>query len=82
MVRPLPVRRCRVLAFAVVQRGRELAIRIALGAPLGRVSWEVLRQGLLLAGAGVLAGTATALGLSWVIQGLLYGWSRRIPPRS
>lgn len=62
-----------VLAFTVVQRRRELGIRIALGAPLGRVSWGVLREGLLLAGAGVLVGTGVALGLSQLIQGLLYG---------
>ena len=62
-----------VLAFGVVQRRRELGIRIALGAPLGRVSWGVLREGLLLAGVGAAAGTVAALSLSTVIQGLLYG---------
>jgi predicted permease len=61
-----------VLAAGVVQRRRELGIRIALGAPLGRVSWEVLREGFLLAGVGAMAGTAAALALSKLIQGLLY----------
>jgi putative ABC transport system permease protein len=62
-----------VLAFGVVQRRRELGIRIALGAPPGRVSWSILREGLLLAGTGIVVGTAAALALSRLIQGLLYG---------
>lgn len=62
-----------VLAFGVAQRRRELGIRIALGAPLRRVSWGVLREGLLLAGTGVVIGAGVALGLSRLIRGLLYG---------
>jgi ABC-type antimicrobial peptide transport system permease subunit len=57
----------------VVLRRRELGIRIALGATPGTVSWSVLREGLLLAGTGIVAGTAAALALSRLIQGLLYG---------
>lgn len=62
-----------VLAFGVVQRRRELGIRIALGAPLARVSGRVMREGLLLATVGAAIGTAGALSLSRLIRSLLYG---------
>lgn len=62
-----------VLALGVLQRRRELGIRIALGAPLARISGEIVREGLLLAGIGAAAGAAGALLLSRSIRGLLYG---------
>ena len=62
-----------VMAYAVSQSTRELGIRIALGAtPRGIVSL-VVRQGLLLALAGVGTGLAGALALSRVTRGLLFG---------
>ena len=47
-----------VLAFSVTQRTREFGIRSALGAGPGHISNTVLREGLLLAGSGLLPGWA------------------------
>lgn len=62
-----------VTAYAVTQRTRELGIRIALGAQRARVQRLVLRQGVLLAGAGVLVGLAAAAAVTRLLAGLLYG---------
>jgi hypothetical protein len=66
-----------VMSYSVVQRSQEIGIRIALGAPAGRVLGMLLKQGLALAGAGIAIG----LGLSFALQrvlahtlsGLLFG---------
>ena len=62
-----------VTAYAVTQRTREIGIRIALGAQRGRVLRPVLRQGMTLAGAGVLVGLLAALGATRAMRALLYG---------
>jgi len=61
-----------VLAHAVSQRIGELGMRIALGAPVRRVTVMVLREGLGLALAGVGIGLVLALGLARLMSGLLY----------
>jgi predicted permease len=62
-----------VLAFSVLSRAKEVAVRIALGADGGRVIAMVLREGLILAGIGVAAGLAAAVGAGRLLQGLLFG---------
>ena len=62
-----------VMAYAVSQGTRELGIRIALGATPRGILSLVVRQGLLLALAGVGTGLAGALALSRVMRGLLFG---------
>ena len=62
-----------VISGAVVERRREVGIRAALGASRGDILTLVVRQGLTMAGAGVVIGLVGALGLSRVIAGLLYG---------
>ncbi|HEV2691110.1 MAG TPA: FtsX-like permease family protein, partial [Bryobacteraceae bacterium] len=68
-----------VLAYAVSQRRQELGIRIALGASSGNVAGLVLRQGLLLAGAGVAIGMAAALALTRLMATLIFGVSTTDP---
>jgi putative ABC transport system permease protein len=62
-----------VLAFGVARQSRELGVRMALGATELRVLGGVIRQGLVLAGAGVVLGVLAALALQRLIAGLLYG---------
>jgi predicted permease len=62
-----------VTAYAVTQRTREIGVRVALGAQRSHVLTLVLRQGLVLAGIGVVAGALVALAAARLIQGLLYG---------
>jgi hypothetical protein len=53
-----------LLAFRVVQRTREMGIRMALGAEPGDVVWMVLRQALMLVLAGVAVGVPAALSVT------------------
>jgi predicted permease len=62
-----------MLAFTVWERRRELAVRLALGASGFLVAGLVLRTGLGLALAGVIAGMGLAFGVSRVLSSLLYG---------
>jgi putative ABC transport system permease protein len=62
-----------VIVLNSQQRRREYAIRVALGASRGGVRWMVVRQALLLAGAGAFAGLVIAAQGTRLIQGLLQG---------
>jgi ABC-type antimicrobial peptide transport system permease subunit len=64
-----------VMAHLVAARRREFAVRLALGAPPGRLAATVLRQGLRWSLAGVAVGTAMALVMSRLLQSFLYGVS-------
>jgi ABC-type antimicrobial peptide transport system permease subunit len=68
-----------VLSYAVAQRTREFAIRAAVGASRGRLVTMVLREGLLLSGAGIVTGTILALQASGLLRRLLYGVSETDP---
>ena len=61
-----------VLSYAVSQRRREIGIRMALGAPGGRVFFLVLGHSMRLVAAGILLGLAGAWGLTRLIAGELY----------
>ncbi len=61
-----------VLAYFVSRRTRELGIRMALGSDRAAVVRLVVRQGLALAGVGVLCGVVAAFGLTRLMQSLLY----------
>ena len=62
-----------VISFSVSQRTREIGIRMALGAPRWRVAGMVLGRGGRLTGLGIAIGLASALGVTRLMSGLLYG---------
>ena len=66
-----------VMTYAVAQRTREIAIRMALGAQRGNVLRMVLSRAARLAGAGIAAGLVAAWVLSDALAGLLFGVSER-----
>jgi len=61
-----------VISYGVTQRTREIGVRMALGAQPGNVLRMVIREGMLLAGAGIIAGIAGALALGRVLQSFLF----------
>ena len=61
-----------VLSYLVARRTHEIGIRLAVGADRMQVLSMVLKQGLTLAGAGIVAGLAAALALTRLMQTLLY----------
>lgn len=68
-----------VMSYAVAQRERELAIRAAVGATRSSLLSMVLREGLILSGAGIAAGAALAFAASGVLRSLLYQVSATDP---
>jgi putative ABC transport system permease protein len=68
-----------VLSYAVVQRSREIGIRMALGAHPGAVLRMVLGQAAALAAIGVLLGLVGAVALSRAIGSLLFELSPTDP---
>jgi predicted permease len=62
-----------LLSYEVAQRTREIGIRTALGAQRRDVWLLVLRQGLMLVFCGAAAGIAVAIGVTRLLDSLLYG---------
>jgi cell division protein FtsX len=62
-----------VIAYTASRRTREIGIRIALGAQAGTVRRQFLREGLVLAGAGIAIGVAVSLALTRAMSALLFG---------
>ena len=62
-----------LLSFLVTERTKELGIRIALGAHVGRLTRSVIAGGLRLVGLGSLLGIAGALLLLRWLSTLLFG---------
>lgn len=65
--------------FAVVQRHREIGIRLALGAQKGAVMKLILGEGGIMAGAGLLIGFAASLALNQLLKSLLFAVSATDP---
>ena len=62
-----------VVSYAVRQRTKDVAIRMALGADRGSVTSMFLRQGLAVVGSGIVAGTLGGVALGRALEGELHG---------
>ncbi|HEY7290523.1 MAG TPA: ABC transporter permease, partial [Vicinamibacterales bacterium] len=67
------------MSYGVGRRRSEIAVRMALGARYGQVLWMVLRQAVLLAVIGVVAGVPLTLLAGGYVSTLLYGLTPRDP---
>jgi predicted permease len=68
-----------VISYLVAQRGKEISIRVALGARSGDIVGLVLRQGATLAIVGAMVGGVAAVGATRLLTTLLYGVSATDP---
>jgi len=64
-----------VMMYAVTQRTREFAVRIALGAHPRSILHSVVSRSLRLAAVGIVIGTGGAVMLAQLLEGLLVGVS-------
>jgi predicted permease len=69
-----------VMAYTVARRTREIGIRMALGAQQSNVIWIVMREVLILIGAGVLVGLPLSIALSGLVRNQLFGLAPHDPP--
>jgi putative ABC transport system permease protein len=68
-----------VVAYSVQQRTQEIGIRMTLGASSQDVRAMVVRQGMLLAVAGIVLGVGGGLSVTRVMRNLLYSVGPRDP---
>ncbi|MGA2101177.1 MAG: ABC transporter permease, partial [Candidatus Sulfotelmatobacter sp.] len=68
-----------VISYTVVQRTREMGIRLALGADRTAVLGMIVKSGTLLACAGALIGQAAAFLLTRLMASLLFGVGPKDP---
>lgn len=61
-----------VVTYSVVQRYREIGLRMALGAQRGNIYGLILREGLLPVAAGSVAGIAIAFAAARLVGSLLF----------
>lgn len=62
-----------VVGYFVTQRYHEIGVRVALGASSGAVQGLVVRQGLVLAGIGIVAGIPLALLATRLLRSFMFG---------
>jgi predicted permease len=68
-----------VMSYTVARRTSELGIRLALGSTRSRVLWVVLRESLIVIGAGILVGACLSLAGTRLVSSMLYGLSPHDP---
>ena len=61
------------ISYAVTRRTAELGVRMALGAGRGTVQWLILREALILVGAGLVIGIPLAFLAARAMSTLLFG---------
>jgi ABC-type antimicrobial peptide transport system permease subunit len=64
-----------VIGYGIVQRTREIGIRVALGGTHQQVRNQIIRGGMRLTGAGLVIGVAAALVVARLMQSALFGVS-------
>jgi putative ABC transport system permease protein len=64
-----------VMSYTSNQRRHEIGIRMAIGAPTGRILQMVLSQGMIITGIGIAVGLAGSLVLTRFASTLLFGVS-------
>jgi predicted permease len=62
-----------VVAYGTAQRAGEFGVRLALGAQRRDVLWMVLRDALLLVGAGLAVGLPASMAASKYVHSVLFG---------
>lgn len=68
-----------LLSYGVVRKTQEIGVRLALGAQPAHVRWMVLRETLLLSGAGTVIGVVGAASARQLIATQLFGLSPTDP---
>ncbi len=64
-----------VISYSVMQRTREIGIRLALGAQKDLLRWMFVRSALALTGIGIVIGIGAAAALMQLMNSLLFGVS-------
>ena len=64
-----------VLSYLVAQRTREIGVRLALGARRRQIIGQIVRQGLVVAGIGLMCGLAAAIAAGKWLSASLIGVS-------
>jgi predicted permease len=67
------------ISYSVARRTNELGVRLALGASPGSVRWLVLRETLLVVGAGCVTGLILSIAALRYVGTLLYGLTANDP---
>jgi len=65
-----------MLAYSVGQRTREIGIRVAVGATVGRIAWMIGRDAASAVAPGLVLGLGAYAACSRVVAALLYGVTR------
>jgi ABC-type antimicrobial peptide transport system permease subunit len=68
-----------VISYVVSQRRNEIGVRMALGARPAQIRRMVLRQAAILALVGIVVGLGVAVGVTRLMESLLFGISARDP---